>query len=120
MTFLIHSPQGLTLPAVVFDTPHSGTALPDHFRYACATRDLMHMHDPHVENLLAEVPASGVAVLEALVHRACIDLNRYEDEIDPGMIEGDWPRPVRRTIYTAEKFCLFPAFAGPRTRRIAP
>ena len=119
-SFIIHEQQAPSPSAVVFDTPHSGTALPDHFRYACAPRDLMHMHDPHVENLLAEVPAAGVPVLEALVHRACIDLNRYEDEINPGMIEGDWPHPVRQTLYTAEKFSLFPAFAGPRMRRIAP
>lgn len=116
--FLIHAPKA-DLSAVVFDSPHSGIVLPDHFRYACARQDLMHLHDPHVEKLLEDVPSTGAPVLEALIHRTCIDLNRYDDEIDPAMISGDWPHPVRQTFYTAKKLGLFPAFAGPRANRIS-
>lgn len=116
--FLIHRPRE-KISAVVFDSPHSGIILPDHFRYACTRHDLMHLHDPHVEKLLAAVPTTGAPVLEALIHRTCIDLNRYEDEIDPGMIDGGWPHKVRQTFYTTTKLGLFPVFAGPRTNRIS-
>lgn len=117
--FLVHEPRhggGV----VVVDTPHSGIHLPDHFRFACSREDLMQLHDPHVEKLLVDVPKLGTPVLEACIHRTCIDLNRYEDEINPAMIEGGWPYPVRETFYTRSNLGLFPAMAGPRTNRVAP
>ncbi len=117
--FVLHAPQK-AISAVVFDSPHSGIVLPDHFRYACTRQDLMHLHDPHVEKLLADVPTTGAPVLEALIHRTCIDLNRYDNEIDTRMIEGGWPHPVQETFYTKRQLGLFPVFAGPRQNRIAP
>lgn len=122
-SFLVHTPPGnstAAASAVVFDSPHSGIILPKHFHYACTHHDLMHLHDPHVEKLLTTVPATGATVLESMIHRTCIDLNRYDDEIDPGMIDGTWPHTVRETFYTNKKLGLFPVFAGPRTKRISP
>jgi N-formylglutamate amidohydrolase len=118
--FTIHTPTQADISAVVFDSPHSGIILPDHFRYACTRQDLMFLHDPHVEKLLIHAPLVGVPVLEALIHRTCIDLNRYDDEIDPAMITGDWPHAVRQTFYTDKKLGLFPMLAGPRSNRLAP
>ncbi|MGZ9097094.1 MAG: N-formylglutamate amidohydrolase [Micavibrio sp.] len=106
--------------ALVFDTPHNGTILPRHFRYACATRDLLHLHDPHVEKLLTGIPPTGSPVLEARIHRSCIDLNRHEFEVDPSRIDGEWKLPVKATFYTTKNAGLFPVFAGPRLKRITP
>lgn len=117
--YIVHDPAGAAVSAVVFDTPHSGVDLPGHFRFACARQDLMFLHDPHVEKLLEDVPSAGVPVLEAMIHRTCIDLNRFEDEIDPATIEGGWPHPPRRTHHVQQNLSLFPTFAGPRSRRIA-
>jgi N-formylglutamate amidohydrolase len=118
--FLIHMPEKPPAPPVVFDTPHSGIILPDHFHYACTRGDLMHMHDPHVEKLLTDVPAAGVPVLEALIHKACINLNRDISEIDPAMIDGNWKHPFHVSPYTARKDGLFPVLSGPRLSRISP
>lgn len=104
--------------AVVFDSPHSGEYLPRHFRYACNRQDLMQLHDPHVHKLLTGIPATGSPVLEALVHRSCIDLNRHEYEVDPSRIDGDWKLPVKETFYTSRNAEIFPVFAGPRTNRL--
>lgn len=115
--FNIHLPTTGQRSAIVFDTPHSGVILPDHFRRACADRDLMHLHDPHVEKLLARVPDHGVPVLEALIHRTCIDLNRFDDEINTEIILDGWPGVIRKTRHTDAKLGLFPVRAGPRSKR---
>ncbi|HEY8189462.1 MAG TPA: N-formylglutamate amidohydrolase, partial [Micavibrio sp.] len=119
-SFLIHMPEKPGTSSVVFDTPHSGIILPDHFHYACTRNDLMHMHDPYVEKLLADVPAAGAPVLEALIHKACINLNRDISEIDPAMIDGNWKHSFHISPYTARKDGLFPALSGPRLNRVSP
>lgn len=120
LPFTVHRPKTGDISPVVFDTPHSGIILPNHFRYACSKSDLMHLHDPHVEKLLTKVPDAGVPVLEARIHRTCIDLNRHDDEIDTAMITGQWDRPHRATDYVGSNLGLFPVYAGPRKNRISP
>lgn len=78
----------------------------------------MHLHDPHVHRLLSAIPATGSPVLESLVHRSCIDLNRHEYEVDPARIDGDWKLSVKETFYTSRNAGVFPVFAGPRTNRL--
>ncbi len=117
--FILHPAQCPDISPVVFDSPHSGTILPDHFRYACQTRDLMFLHDPHVDLLLTDVPSAGVSVLTGTVHRSCIDLNRHEYEVNPDWIDGDWTPPHKMTFYTTSNAGLFPVMAGPRGSRIA-
>ena len=114
----LHLPAADLPSSVVFDSPHSGEYLPRHFRYACHRQDLMHLHDPHVHRLLSGIPATGSPVLESLVHRSCIDLNRHEYEVDPARIDGDWKLPVKETFYTSRNAGVFPVFAGPRTNRL--
>lgn len=118
--FILHKAAGNETSPVVFDNPHSGIVLPDHFRYACIERDLMELHDPHIEKLLAHVPSTGSPVLEAQIHRTCIDLNRDELEIDPATIDGTWNHDVKITGYVSKGLGLFPLMAGPRTNRISP
>ncbi len=116
----VHWQKAEDFSPLVFDSPHSGTLLPDHFRYACAPEDLMGLHDPHVEKLLAHIPDTGTPVLEALVHRTCIDLNRSVREIDPALISDGWPDETVDSGHVRQKMGLFPALAGPRGRRISP
>ncbi len=80
----------------------------------------MELHDPHIERLVADIPATGSPVLEAQIHRTCIDLNRDEREIDPATITGSWNRDVKVTSYVSKGLGLFPMMAGPRTSRISP
>jgi N-formylglutamate amidohydrolase len=118
-SYIVHPASRPDVSPVIFDCPHSGTILPRHFRYACQKQDLMFLHDPHVDKLLTGVPHAGSPVLEALIHRACIDLNRHEYEVNPDWIDGEWTIPHKMTFYTSQNAGLFPILAGPRANRIS-
>lgn len=105
---IIHDvPNGTRRSPIVFDTPHSGTVVPSHFDYICEPSDFPHLSDLHVEKFLAGIPATGSPVLEMLIHRACIDLNRSEDELNPAALRDSWTLPYKLTPYVQEGFGLF-------------
>jgi N-formylglutamate deformylase len=111
--FIIHKGQARdkTSP-VVFDNPHSGRSLPDHFNYSCEHKKLMDFGDLHIEKLLADIPSLGIPVLESRIHRAVIDLNRHEFEIDPKKVRNGWSRPYKLSAYTRDGFGLIPSRLG--------
>lgn len=80
--------------AVVFDSPHSGTCYPADFRHVCDPVGLRRAEDTHVEKLFDFAPALGIAWVEATFPRSYVDANRSEHEIDPDMVEGEWPHPL--------------------------
>ena len=105
--FILHHKRAGRLSPIVFDNPHSGTTLPAHFKYACGKHDMNQLTDMHMEKLLSGIV--GVPVLEATIHRAVIDLNRFEDEFDANeVVEGKWPAPLRVSSNTRNGFGLFP------------
>jgi N-formylglutamate deformylase len=79
---------------LVLDSPHSGTAYPDDFAYACDLARLRRAEDTHVEKLYSFAPAMGVAWIEAHFPRSYLDANRDTTEIDVAMLDGPWPEPV--------------------------
>lgn len=81
--------------ALVCDSPHSGTAYPDDFRYAVAISDLRKCEDTHVEALWADVPEVGGTLIHARFPRSYIDVNRACDDIDVALLSEPWPAPVR-------------------------
>lgn len=101
---------------VVFDSPHSGTELPDHFEYVCTRADLMTSYDMHVEKLLAKIPLQGIPVLEAQIHRAVIDLNRHDYEFEKHHIKDKWNGRRRATPYAKIGLGLFPTHVGAYNR----
>lgn len=86
---------------LVFDSPHSGTRYPADFRYACAFPDLEKAEDKYVDDLFSVAPKTGATFLCAHFPRSYIDVNRAEDDIDPGLLSRDWPfggiRPTSRS-----------------------
>jgi N-formylglutamate amidohydrolase len=97
---------------VIFDNPHSGRGLPDHFNFSCDKNKLMHFGDLHIEKLLSGIAKTGIPVLEGKIHRAVIDLNRNDDEINPDKVKGGWNRPFKNTSYVKEGFALVPELLG--------
>ncbi|MBF5095548.1 N-formylglutamate amidohydrolase [Azospirillum sp. INR13] len=91
-----NDPVGRRLP-VLFDSPHSGSVYPADFRVVCPHSLLRQGEDTHVEELFATAPDHGATLLCALFPRTCIDVNRAMDDIDPALIDGDWPMPLRPT-----------------------
>lgn len=111
-SYTLHLPESGKISPVIFDNPHSGRTLPDHFRYNCAKDKLMDFGDLHIDKLLSDLPNCGIPVLEAHIHRACIDLNRHADEINPARIKGKWTRPHTLSYYTKDKLGVIPERLG--------
>lgn len=79
---------------MVLDSPHSGTAYPPDFLYACAMATLRGAEDTHVEKLYDFAPALGVHWIEAHFPRSYLDANRNTTEIDVSLFDAPWPDPV--------------------------
>jgi len=85
----------LALPAerrsrAVFSSPHSG----DDYRldFIGASKldpiAIRSSEDAFVDELFATAPAAGAPLLAARVPRACVDLNRASEDLDPALIAG--------------------------------
>lgn len=79
---------------LVFDSPHSGREYPEDFRYSCSFEVLEKAEDNYVDDLFTNAPAHGGALLCALFPRTYIDVNRAVDDIDPDLLEEDWPHEI--------------------------
>jgi len=86
---------GIVPAPVVFDSPHSGYDYPGDFDHVVPRDMLRRAEDAFVDDLYADAPDIGAALLKALFPRAYIDPNRHEDEVDLDMLSEPWPRPVR-------------------------
>lgn len=85
----------LTLPegprcCAVFSSPHSGRAYPQAFLEASELDPLQlrSSEDAFVDDLFAAAPRHGAPLIAACVPRACVDLNRAPDDLDPALIAG--------------------------------
>jgi N-formylglutamate amidohydrolase len=85
----LQMPQARTSCAV-FSSPHSGADYPRAL-LELSRLDLLHLRsseDAFVDELFAAAPGHGAPLLSARVPRACVDLNRAQDELDPALIAG--------------------------------
>lgn len=97
--FLLERPVERT-SCVVFASPHSGRVYPADMT-AQAVLDpltLRSSEDAFVDELYADVPRFGAALLMATYPRAYVDLNRCTSELDPALIEGVDKRGVSPRI----------------------
>ncbi len=83
--------------ALVLDSPHSGTAYPADFGYACPLDQLRRAEDTHVERLYEFAPDLGVHWVEALFPRSYVDVNRSLAEIDQALLGEPWPGEIPQT-----------------------
>lgn len=88
-----HDPVGRTLP-LVCDSPHSGTSYPDDFRHAVPLAKLRQGEDTHVDALWSAAPQVGATLIAATFPRTYIDPNRTLADLDPDMLDGEWPEPL--------------------------
>lgn len=82
---------------LLFNSPHSGSAYPDDFGYACDPHLLHRAEDTLVDELFMAAPRYGLPLLKALFPRTYIDANRGTDDIDEDLIEGVWPATVTKS-----------------------
>jgi N-formylglutamate deformylase len=83
------------------DSPHSGTVYPEDFQFVCPQAWLRQTEDSFVDQLFTAAPTQGIRFQKALFARSYIDVNRAEDDIDPRLIEGEWPTPLAPTERSA-------------------
>ena len=83
-------PEGPIAP-VVFDSPHSGKIYPEDFGHCIERIHLRRTEDAFIDELFADAPGQGATLLCALFPRSYVDPNRAPDDIDPSMLQGQWP-----------------------------
>jgi len=88
--FARRDPAGEVLP-LLFDSPHSGAVYPPGFKTLITHPMLRQAEDAFVDELYDEAPGHGATLLSALFPRSFIDLNRALVDMDPDMIDGEWP-----------------------------
>lgn len=88
-SFEIFRPHAPTNP-LVFASPHSGRAYSAAFlaQSVLNPQAIRSSEDAFVDLLFADAPRYGAPLLNALMPRAYVDLNRAADELDPAVIEG--------------------------------
>lgn len=74
----------------IFSSPHSGSDYSLDFleRTQLGPRVIRSSEDAFVDALFGSAPDHGAPLLAARVPRACVDLNRAPDDLDPALIAG--------------------------------
>ena len=90
--FEILAPPQWQVP-VVFNSPHSGSLLPDNFLQMSrlSPEALRQSEDCFVDQLFGDCQNLGAPMLRALISRAYLDLNREPYEFDPRMFHENLP-----------------------------
>ena len=86
-----------TVPAlpVLVDVSRSGRFYPIDFRSPVPFTALHDNVSMYVEEIWKDSPKYGATMVQALFPNTYIDANRHELDIDPGLIDGEWPVPVQ-------------------------
>ena len=86
-----------TAPAVpvIVDVSRSGRLYPIDFRSPVPFTTLHDNVSMYVDEIWKAAPQSGATLLQALFPNTYIDANRHELDIDPDLIDGEWPVPLQ-------------------------
>jgi N-formylglutamate amidohydrolase len=98
---------------LVFDIPRSGTWYPREFR-PTAGFDAVHQGvSMYVDELYQGVVDAGATWLFALFPNSYIDANRHEADIDPALLDGEWPGVLQTTDKSRLGIGLIHSKCGP-------
>lgn len=99
--YFLHLPEGESSP-LFLDSPHSATQYPADFRPAAnlPLPLLRQAEDTFVDELYADAPSRGIALLCAGFPRSYLDANRGIEEIDQALLDAPWPGPAQETSKT--------------------
>jgi N-formylglutamate deformylase len=92
--FYRFDPTVAAVPVVV-DVSRSGRLYPIDFRSPVPFSALHDNVSMYVEEIWKHAPQHGATLLQALFPNTYIDANRHELDIDPSLIDGEWPVPVQ-------------------------
>ena len=105
------NPAANAIP-VLFEIPRSGAEYPRSFRSPASLTDMQGSVSSFVETVYERIPEAGATWLYAKFPNAFIDLNRNEEDIDPGMVEGSWTGVMNPSARTAAGKGLLPMTVG--------
>jgi N-formylglutamate deformylase len=91
--FLRFDPTMPPVPVVV-DVSRSGRLYPIDFRSPIPFTALHDNVSMYVDEIWKDSPQYGATLVQALFPNTYIDPNRHELDIDPNLIDGEWPVPL--------------------------
>lgn len=91
--FVRLDPEASSVPIVV-DVSRSGRVYPKEFRSPLPFTVLHDNVSMYVEDLWAAAPQVGATMLYCCFPNTFMDVNRKEDDLDPAVIDGEWPTPL--------------------------
>lgn len=95
--FYRYDPTDLPVPIVV-DVSRSGREYPVDMRSPVSFTAIHDNVSAYVDDIWIDTPRFGGTMLYALFPHMYIDTNRHELDIDPDLVEGEWPVPLQPTV----------------------
>jgi N-formylglutamate deformylase len=99
--FLRYEPLTAAVPLLV-DVSRSGREYPKEYRSPLPFTTVHDNVSMYVEDLWASAPAVGATLLYCSFPNTWIDVNRNELDIDPAVVDGEWPLELKPTARTLE------------------
>jgi len=99
--FLRHDPLTAATPLIV-DVSRSGREYPKEYRSSLPFTTVHDNVSMHVEDLWAGTPTAGGTLLFCSFPNTWIDVNRNEADMDPALVDGQWPKTLKPTARTLE------------------
>ncbi len=99
--FLRYEPRGAPAPLLV-DVSRSGREYPKEYRSPLPFTTVHDNVSMYVEDLWAGAPAAGGTLLYCTFPNTWVDVNRNEADMDPAIVDGQWPKALKPTARTLE------------------
>lgn len=99
--FLRYEPLADAVPLLV-DVSRSGREYPKEYRSPLPFTTVHDNVSMYVEDLWGGAPAVGATLLYCSFPNTWIDVNRHELDMDPAIVDGEWPVALKPTARTLE------------------
>lgn len=99
--FLRYEPLSTPVPLLV-DVSRSGREYPKEFRSPLPFTAVHDNVSMYVEDLWSGAPGVGATLLYCSFPNTWIDVNRSEKDMDPAVVDGEWPAKLEPTARTLE------------------
>lgn len=99
--FLRYEPAAAPVPLLV-DVSRSGREYPPQYRTPLPFTTVHDNVSMYLEDLYAATPSLGGTLLYCCFPNTWIDVNRNELDMDPAVVDGQWPVPLKPTARTLE------------------
>jgi N-formylglutamate deformylase len=110
-TLRVRRPDGAA--RLLYDSPHSGRDYPAGWVTRASRAELRRGEDAYVDELLGGAVTRGAVLLDALLPRCYLDVNRALGDIDAELLAEPWPEPLAPTEKTRRGLGLIRRYVVP-------